>query len=59
MKYVFKDQICPNMQKKYIFIGINQFRNEFLRGLVKEAMHMKDYLRVNQEDGGEVINQKI
>ena len=50
MREIFKIGIYPNIQKKYIYIGINQFKNDFLRGLVKEAPQLKEYLRVYNDE---------
>ena len=49
MNQIF-DVSTPNLQKKYIYLGINQFKNDYLRKIQIDNPHLKSFLRLNIED---------
>lgn len=49
---------APTLKSRYVQVGLNQFRNEYLREVVNAKPEYNDYLRVHAGDG-EVISNKM
>lgn len=49
---------APTLKSKYVQVGINQFKNDYLREVVEKRPQYNDYLRVYIGDG-EIISNKI
>lgn len=49
---------APTIKSKYVQLGVNQFRNDYLRDVVSKMPHYNDYLRAHTGDG-EVIGNKL
>lgn len=47
---IFDPFSCPNLLSKYQQLGINQFKNDYLRELVQEARHLTREFHVFAED---------
>ncbi len=46
MHIIFDQLSCKNIERKYAHIGLNQFKNDYLREVAFQAVHLREFLRV-------------